>query len=143
MQTVKMDPAAVAAAAGAVPEGVPIVMLNMLRFRGQADYGDRTGVAPCSGREAYFQRYAPALRGLIEREEITGVDSRVVWVGSVHAAVIAPADEQWDAIALVEYPSFAAFRRLTEHPKYLAEASFHRTAALEDSRLIATTQVVL
>ena len=143
MRTVKMDPGAVVAAAGAVPEGVPIVMLNMLRFREQADYGNRAGITPCSGREAYFQRYAPTLRGLIERGEITGVDSRIVWVGSAHASVIAPVDEPWDSIALVEYPSFAAFRRLVESPRYLAEASFHRTAALEDSRLIATTKLTM
>jgi hypothetical protein len=40
----------------------PIVMLNMLRFREQADYGGtHTDRAPCSGREAYG-RYA---RGVI------------------------------------------------------------------------------
>ena len=135
MRAVKLEANAVQAAAGVIPEGVSIVMLNMLRFREQADYGDRSDVAPCSGREAFFQRYSPIVRQIMDG------GSRVVWVGNVLARVVAPADEQWDDVALVEYPDFAAFRRLTEHPRYLAEASFHRTAALEDSRLIAMVKV--
>ncbi|WP_428487735.1 hypothetical protein [Rhodopila sp.] len=131
-----MTAGAVQAAAGVIPEDVPIVMLNMLRYREHADYGDRTDVAPCSGREAFLQRYSPLVR------QIMGEGSRLVWLGHVLAPVVAPADEPWDDIALVEYPSFAAFRRLTEHPRYLAEAAFHRTAALEDSRLIAMVKAM-
>ena len=137
MRTVRMNPEAVQAAAGVIPDDVPVVMLNMLRFREQADYGNRTEFAPCSGREAYLQRYAPVVR------QIMADVSQVVWLGNVLAPVIAPADEPWDTIVLVEYPSFAAFRRLVENPRYLAEAAPHRTAALEDSRLIATAKVAL
>ncbi len=136
MRTVEMHPEDVQAAAGVIPENVPIFMLNLLRYREQADYGDRTDVAPCSGREAYHQRYAPAAG------EINAANgAKVFYIGTVLAPVIAPTDEPWDEIAIVEYPNFAAFRSLVEDPKYKAEAAFHRTAALEDSRLIATAKV--
>jgi uncharacterized protein (DUF1330 family) len=38
---------------------------------------------------------------------------------------------------LVEYPSVDAFRTMVADPAYAA-VSIHRTAALDDSRLIAT-----
>ena len=48
MQTVDIDPAAVLAAASVIPEGQPIVMINLLRYREQADYGGRAEFRPCS-----------------------------------------------------------------------------------------------
>ena len=47
------------------PAGQPVVMINLLRFRKQADYGDRTEFAPCLGREAYFERYASVSSPLV------------------------------------------------------------------------------
>jgi len=136
-RTVKIESEAVQIAGGAIPENVPIVMLNLLRFREHAEYGDRRDVASCSGREAYFQRYVPVVG------QIMGEGSHIFWLGQVLASVIAPPDEYWDYVALVEYPNFAAFRQLVENPRYLTDAVFHRTAALEDSRLIATAKVTL
>lgn len=60
MRTVEMHSEDVVAAADAIPEDAPFFMLNLLRYKEQADYGDRTDVAPSSGREAYHQRYIPA-----------------------------------------------------------------------------------
>lgn len=136
MRTVEMHPEDVLAAAGEIPEDVPVFMLNLLRYREQADYGDRTDVAPCSGREAYFERYAP-----VAGEINAANGAEVSWIGTVLAPVIAPTEERWDDVVIVEYPNFAAFRSLVEDPRYKAEAAFHRTAALEDSRLIATAKV--
>jgi uncharacterized protein (DUF1330 family) len=55
--------------------------------------------------------------------------------------VIAPADEQWDQVLLVKYPSVDAFLTMIRMPDYLA-ATVHREAALEDSRLIATIEIL-
>ncbi len=134
MRTVEMNAETVRAAARVIPQDAPIVMLNLLRYREQADYGDRTDVAPCSGREAYHGRYLPATFQIMAADSV-----QLIWIGDVLARVIGPADEQWDEMALVEYPSFAAFQRLIENPEYKA-AEFHRTAALADSRLIATVR---
>ena len=137
MKTTEMTPEAVQAAALAIPEDRPIVMLNLLRYRKEADYGDGTEFAPCSGREAYFARYVPAFNAVATE----GI--RPTFVGDVQALIVGPADEPWDDVALVEYPSFAAFRSLVESPDYKAKADPHRRAALEDWRLIATLKVAM
>ena len=139
MRTTEMRPEDVRAAEGVIPEGVPFFMLNLLRFGERADYGDRADVAPLSGREAYHQRYVPAFGEIAARMAGDGI--RVSWLGSVLARAVGPADERWDEVAIVEYPSFAAFRRVTESPEYEAEAAPHRKAALVDWRLIATAKV--
>ena len=54
------------------------------------------------------------------------------------STVIGPADEQWDVLILVRYPSPTAFIDMVTTPEYQA-LSGHRTAALADSRLVPTT----
>ena len=139
MRTTEVHPEDVQAADGVIPEDAPFFMLNLLCYREQADYGDRTDFASLSGREAYHQRYLPAFGEIAARVAAGGV--RVSWMGTVLARVVGPTDERWDEIAIVEYPSFAAFRRITESPEYEAEAAPHRMAALEDWRLIATAKM--
>jgi uncharacterized protein (DUF1330 family) len=53
------------------------------------------------------------------------------------AGVIGPPEERWDDVLLVRYPAFSVLQKLFANPQYQA-AVFHRTAALEDSRLIAS-----
>ena len=117
--------------AEATEDVAPIVMINLLRYRAQAKYPEGFEAEPCSGREAY-QRYSSVALGRIE-----SVGGRIVWMGSVQATVIAPSEERWDDAVLVEYPSRKAFIGMVSQPEYLAAAP-HRTAALEDSRLIAS-----
>lgn len=131
-RTVAIDEQAVLAVAAKVPAGKPVVMINMLRFRDQADYGDRTEFGPCTGRQAYFDRYAPVSSPLVMAD-----GAKIFWMGDIVGNVIAPPDEKWDLILLVEYPSFSVLQKLFANPEYQA-AVIHRTAALEDSRLIAS-----
>lgn len=109
----------------------PLVMINLLRYRERAAYPADAKETPCSGREAY-QRYAA-----VALQKVAEVGGRVLWMGKVLAGVIAPDGEEWDDAVLVEYPSQQAFLRMLAMPDYQASA-LHRTAALEDSRLIAT-----
>lgn len=109
----------------------PVVMLNLLRFREQAEYPDDSAEEPCSGREAY-RRYGALAFPLIE-----AVQARVIYRGAVQCSVIAPEGEEWDEIILVEYPSRAAMLDMLASEEYQAIV-YHRTAALLDSRLIAT-----
>ena len=141
MKSIDVTPEAVRAFADVIGEDSPFSMVNLLRYKERADYGDRTDVAPCSGREAYFERYVPAFNAVAAAEGITGI--KPSWVGTVLAHVIAPPDERWDDVAIVEYPNVAAFRRMIESPTYNADAAPHRKAALEDSRLIATARMDL
>lgn len=120
----------VRAALTVIPDGQPVVMLNMLRYRADAEYPAGGGFEPCSGRKAY-QRYSrEAFRF------VTGVGGNVVWRGSAQAALIAPPGERWDDVLLVRYPSKQAFLDMVANPGYQAVV-VHRTAALEDSRLVA------
>ena len=127
---------ATAAVAGLADQ--PIFMLNLLRYNDRAAYPDGAGFAPCSGREAYFERYIAAFERLAEETGITPF-----WIGNALAGIVAPFDENWDDVAIVEYPSFAAFRMLVESDAYMTEADPHRSAALADWRLIATSKADL
>lgn len=109
-------------------------MINLLRYAEQAGYPSDFDASPCSGREAY-QRY-----GAVAQQTIASVGGRILWLGQVQALVIAPEGEAWDDAVLVEYPSRKAFIEMINQPEYQAAAP-HRTAALADSRLIATAQV--
>jgi hypothetical protein len=137
MKTTIIEKQAVLTAENNIPADASFTMLNMLRFREQADYPSRPDIKPCSGREAYLEHYIPAFNKAAKAEGVTGI--QMIYIGSVAAAVVAPADEHWDIIALVQYPNFAAFRKVSESLVYLQEAECHRQAALDDLRLIATT----
>lgn len=129
--SIEPTPQSLKALAEHIPSGVPVVMLNLLRFREQADYPADKQQAPCSGREAYA-RYGAAIQPFLKRAQ-----AKVIWQGSARATVIAPQGEAWDDVLLVEYPSKDAFLGMVTSRDYQA-ITFHRTAALEDSRLVAT-----
>jgi len=131
MGSIEPDAARMQAFASQLETEGPIVMVNLLRYRGNAAYPDGFAAAPCSGREAY-QRYSEvALRTVAE------VGGALVYLGQVAVSVIAPAGEEWDDVVLVRYPSRRAFLEMIGRPDYQAGA-VHRSAALADSRLICT-----
>ena len=109
----------------------PLVMINLLRYREDAAYPAGFAATPCSGRDAY-QRY-----GAVAAIKVAEKGGRILWMGAVKTAVIAPEGEEWDDAVLVYYPSRAAFLEMVSQPDYLA-AAVHRTAALADSRLLLT-----
>ncbi|MCK0152114.1 DUF1330 domain-containing protein [Alcanivorax sp. S6407] len=122
------NPATLPAILDSLPDDTPIVMLNLLRFRETARYKD--GEAGYSGRVAY-QKYSEVAFGKVQ-----GVGGEMVWKGRALAGVIAPEGEKWDSVLLVRYPSKQAFASMLADPEY-REATRHRTAALEEARLIA------
>jgi len=110
----------------------PIVMLNLLRFRAQADYSATphlAGSEPIDGATAY-QRYIQHTLPLLRK---SGGD--VIFLGRGGPFLIGPSDERWDAAALVRQRSAADFMAFASDKEYLAGVG-HRTAALEDSRLL-------
>jgi uncharacterized protein (DUF1330 family) len=116
-----------------VPDGQPIVMINLLRFREWAEYPAGVEFEKRTGRQAYeiYSRHALPF--------LMGVGGRPIWRGQASFTVIALPGERWDEAILVQYPSRSAFERMITNPDYQS-GLFHRTAALEDSRLIATTK---
>lgn len=110
----------------------PVVMLNLLRFRETADYAatpDLAPPAPISGAAAYRRYMQHTLPYLRE----SGGD--VVFLGNGGHFLIGPAEERWDAALLVRQQSTQAFLAFSDNEAYL-EGMGHRTAALEDSRLL-------
>jgi uncharacterized protein (DUF1330 family) len=113
------------------PEG-PIVMVNLLKFRAQADYGDRDA-APCSGEEAY-NRYQRAFSRDLQR--VSGLE--IVFSGPVQQVFIGQADApaaDWDRVLIVRYPSRQHFLSMMAHPDYRL-ALEHRYAGLERTVLL-------
>ncbi|MEN8506494.1 DUF1330 domain-containing protein [Paraburkholderia sp. DD10] len=127
--------AAFEAASQALEDEAPVCMVNLVRYRAEADYGGKTELPACSGREAYFQRYAPAFA-----QVATGEEYAVVWVGNVRGVLVGTDSEAWDDIVIVRYSSFTALRRILESPAYEQHAAPHRRAALADWKFIVTTQ---
>lgn len=64
---------------------------------------------------------------------------RVLFFGRSGNFLIGPQHERWDAALLVQQSSVAAFMAFASHEPYLAGLG-HRTAALEDSRLLPLEQ---
>jgi uncharacterized protein (DUF1330 family) len=117
------------------PKNTPVVMVNLLRFRDRALYPKGSTFEECSGRQAYKRYMETAMKKLSE------VGARPIWMSKAFAGVIAPEDEVWDQVFLVKYPSVEAFMNMLKMPEYLA-ATVHREAALMDSRLIATMEIL-
>ena len=137
-RTTTLTTASLIAAARVIPAGTPFFMLNMLRYKAQADYGDRAdhGLGPCTGREAYHRGYVAGFVRLAE-----GMDVQPAWFGSILTGLVTPPDERWDEFVIVRYPSYAAFRSIVESSRYETEVAPHRIASLDDWRLIATTKL--
>jgi len=128
MASIELQPSALEAALQKIPTGVPVTMLNLLRFRERAHYpGEETDI---TGREAYARYSREAIK------HVAAIGGEVVIHTNTLAALIAPPDETWDLMLLVRYPSIEKFVAMISNPAYQQIAK-HRTAALVDSRLIA------
>ena len=114
-----------------------VVMLNLLRFRETADYSATPHLAPAtaiSGAAAfqlYIDHTLPYLRE-------TGGD--LVFLGTGGNFLIGPQTERWDMMMLVRQTSVESFLAFASHKAYLAGMG-HRTAAIEDSRLLPLSEV--
>jgi hypothetical protein len=114
-----------------------IVMLNLLRFRETADYAASPELAPstpisgAAAFERYIEHTLPYLRE-------SGGD--LLFLGSGGQFLIGPPDERWDLAMLVRQQSVESFLAFASHEAYLAGIG-HRTAALEDSRLLPLSEV--
>lgn len=109
------------------PDG-PVYMLNLLKFRKQAKYADGRKT-DLSGAQAY------GLYGAAVGKIIAGLGGRIVWGGVPNVLVIGDGELEWDQVAIVEYPSFAAFQGMTASADYQA-IHVHREAGLDHQVLI-------
>ncbi|WP_297507945.1 DUF1330 domain-containing protein [uncultured Caulobacter sp.] len=112
------------------PEDGPFVMVNLLKFKEKAEYED--GSEPeLSGREAYA-RYGAEVAKLV-----TALGGKIRYSGPVTGLMIGEVEELWDAVALAEYPSLAAFQKMALSPEMHA-IEHHRKAGLAGQLNIRT-----
>jgi len=114
-----------------------IVMLNLLKFKPKADYTNSESLKPqndISGEDAY-KIYTNNIT-----EELNKNNSRTIFYGKSKSFLIGPEFEKWDAVLLVEHQSVETFIEFSKSQAYLDNVG-HRTAALEDSRLLPTNEI--
>jgi uncharacterized protein (DUF1330 family) len=106
-------------------------MLNLVRVRALADYPEDhpdhgKGLTGLEAYRAYGRESA---------EVFARVGGKQVWAGRPETVVTGPTDERWDLAFIAEYPNAGAFLAMVTDPGY-REVVKHRTAGVEDSRLI-------
>jgi uncharacterized protein (DUF1330 family) len=126
MPSIQWTAAGLKELSGLVPDGEPIVMLNLLRYRDFVGPGKND----LTGRQAYERYFQATLPILME------VGGRALWRGQIRFSLVGPESERWDEATLVSYPTLSAFERMINDQRHEAEVAY-RTAALEDSRMIA------
>jgi uncharacterized protein (DUF1330 family) len=114
------------------PEDGPFVMVNLLKFKEKADYGDGKA-SGITGREAY-ERYSSKMVKLVEK-----AGGRMIYAGRAVRMMIGVADPMWDVVGLIEYPSRAAFLSIAQSPEF-HEIERHRLAGLEGQLNIETKE---
>lgn len=112
----------------ALADDDPVVMLNLMRFRAQSLDGNG------SGWDAYL-RYSALTIKLIKAQGGT-----IIWTGDAEAVALGVPDQhRWDYVALVRYPSRAAFLAMMTSPEY-ARSNVERENGCADHAIIATRE---
>ena len=113
-----------------------VVMLNLLKFKEIADYTGFDELRPAKeiSGEAAYRKYMKHVSPEIKR-----VGSKVIYYGKANHFIIGPEHEKWDVVLMVEHQSVEKFMSFAQNESYLKFLG-HRTAALEDSRLLPSTE---
>ncbi|MFB6343304.1 hypothetical protein ACE1ET_16380 [Saccharicrinis sp. FJH62] len=114
----------------------PVVMLNLLRFRETADYSASPELEPekpISGKEAY-QLYIDHTLPFLKES-----GGEIMFLGEGGKYLIGPSGERWDLVMLIKQKNVERFLNFESHKDY-QKGIGHRTAALEDSRLLPVAE---
>lgn len=106
------------------------VMVNLLKFKDRAEYADGRET-DLSGAEAYALYSAAVVNCLAD------VGGKPRYAGPVTGLMLGEVEENWDMVALAEYPSLKAMRTMIASPDY-QKISVHRTAGLAGQLNIKT-----
>lgn len=133
-----------AEAAKSLPENVPVVMINLIKFKPRTTYPEGSPFTAMSGEEAYVTRYGGAfLEFAASHSNGSEPLFKPLYSGKPQANFVARphgGNETWDRVGVIWYPNFAAFRKWVDSKEYEEKALPHRLACIEDYRLYATTQ---
>jgi len=111
------------------PADSPVVMVNLLSFKAEADGGNEG----MTGEESYM-RYGSKMREFVESK-----GGRFIWAGRVDSILIGESDFDFQVVALVEYPSRKAFLEIAGS-RHVTEIGEDRRRGLAGQWLIATTE---
>lgn len=107
----------------------PVVMLNLMRFRERSADGDG------SGWDAY-KRYSALAVPMIKAR-----GGSLFWTGDARAVALGVPDaHRWDYVALVRYPSVAAFLDMMTSPDYETRCDPHRRNGCVEHVIICTAE---
>ena len=108
----------------------PIYMVNLLKFKAQAEYED--GRATDLTGEAAYGLYAQEVAKLLEE-----VGGTIVFSADVERLVLGEVEELWDKIAIAMYPSRQAMLQMMSSPA-MQQIGQHRAAGLAGQLNIET-----
>src|SRR6202051_1548708 len=106
----------------------PIVMVNLMRFHARSLDGDG------SGWDAYL-RYSARTVPMIKARGGT-----LLWTGDAKAIALGEEGNRWDYLALVYYPSVAAFIDMMTSKDYENVCDPHRRNGCADHLIICTKE---
>ena len=110
-------------------QAAPVVMLNLMRFQERSLDGDG------SGWDAYL-RYSALTVPMIKARGGT-----LLWTGDAKAVALGRQDgNQWDYLALVYYPSVAAFTNMMTSADYETRCDPHRRNGCAEHVIICTKE---
>jgi len=117
------------AALKALPDDIPVVMLNLMHFRERSLDGNG------SGWDAYL-RYSALTVPMIKARGGT-----LLWTGNAKAVALGRQDgNKWDYVALVYYPSVADFVDMMTSADYENLSDPHRRNGCAEHVIIATAE---
>ena len=113
----------------ALDRQAPVVMVNLMRFRERSLDGDG------SGWDAYL-RYSALTVPMIKARGGT-----LLWTGDAKAVALGEeTGNAWDYLALVYYPTVAAFIEMMTSEDYETRCDPHRTNGCAEHVIIATKE---
>jgi hypothetical protein len=105
-----------------VEEDSPVWMVNLMKYREVADYGDSKGPA-VTGREA-DDTYTP-------RESLKAIGAEIVFAADVDTQLLGDSPK-WDRVGIVKYPTRRSFVEMQSRPDFVAKHK-HKDAGMEQT----------
>lgn len=118
-----------------------VVMINLLHFarpdEGASPSGGGAAATEATSGSAAYREYSDQVVKMVESR-----GGKVIWTGRPENVLIGDSEaDDWDLVALVSYPSRAAFIDMVTSPKY-EEAHTHRERGLDRTVLLACEPVL-
>lgn len=114
----------------------PFVMVNFVDF-GSADFGSADfDIEKHAARERYFDGYSRPMLSLV-----AALGGSVVWQGAVKRVIEGRAEDHWDVLLMVRYPSRESFVSMMTSSEY-RDLMSARSGALRRDVMVAATQLI-